>query len=133
MQAVILRAKLKRIEQYNQARRRVAHLYSELMADLPLTPPYEDGLGVHVYHQYTLLSSRRDDIMKALQAKQIACAVYYPVPLHQQNVFKNDCAGVSLPITESVAANCFSLPICPFLTDEQIKEITTEIRNVLSA
>ena len=133
MQAVILRTKLKRIEQYNQARRRVAHLYSELMADLPLTTPHEDGLGVHVYHQYTLLSSRRDDIMKALQAKQIACAVYYPVPLHQQNVFKDDCAGVSLPVTESVAANCFSLPICPFLTDEQIKQITTEIRNVLSA
>ena len=82
MQAVILRAKLKRIDQYNQARRHVAHLYSELMADLPLVTPYEDEVGEHVYHQYTLLSDRRDDILKALQDNQIGCAVYYPVPLH---------------------------------------------------
>ena len=133
MQAVILRAKLKRIDQYNAARRHVAHLYSELMADLPLTTPFEDGLGIHVYHQYTLLSDRRDDIMKALQARQIACAVYYPVPLHQQNVFKEDCAGVSLPVTESVAANCFSLPICSHLSDEQVREIVAVIRGVLVA
>jgi len=133
MQAVILRAKLKRIDQYNQARRRVAHRYSGLMADLPLTTPYEDGVGEHVYHQYTLLSGRRDEIMAALQAKQIGCAVYYPVPLHQQNVFKQECAGVSLPVTEAVAAKCFSLPICPFLSDAEIDEIVSVIRSVLTA
>ena len=129
MQAVILRAKLKRIDQYNQARRRVAHLYSELMADLPLTTPFEDGLGVHVYHQYTVLSDRRDDLLKALQDEQIGCAVYYPVPLHQQNVFKQECAGLSLPVTESVAANCFSLPICPFLSDDDVRAIVAVIRD----
>jgi len=132
MQAVILRAKLKRIDQYNQGRRHVAHLYSKLLADLPITTPFEDGLGVHVYHQYTLMSERRDDIMKALQAQQIGCAVYYPVPLHQQNAFKEECAGQSLPITEAVAANCFSLPICPFLTDAEITQITDVIRGVFN-
>lgn len=131
MQAVILRAKLKRIDQYNQARRRVAHRYSALMADLPLTTPYEDDLGEHVYHQYTLLSERREDILQALQAAQIGCAVYYPVPLHQQNVFKQDCAGIQLPVTESVAATCFSLPICPFLADEDIEKIVGVIRDCL--
>ena len=132
MQAVILRAKLKRIDQYNQARRHVAHLYSELMVDLSLVTPYEDGLGEHVYHQYTLLSDRRDDILKALQDQQIGCAVYYPVPLHQQNVFKEECAGLSLPVTEAVSATCFSLPICPFLDDDTIREIVAIIRGVLT-
>ncbi len=132
IQAVVLRAKLKRIDQYNQARRHAAHLYSELMADLPLTTPYEDGVGEHVYHQYTLLSDRRDEIIQALQNKQIGCAVYYPVPLHQQNVFKKQYAGLSLPVTESVAANCFSLPICPSLSDDTIKEIVAVISDVLS-
>jgi len=132
MQAVVLRAKLKRIDQYNQARRHAAHLYSELMADLPLQTPYEDGLGEHVYHQYTLLCDRRDEVIQALQDKQIGCAVYYPVPLHQQNVFKEECAGLSLPVTESVAANCFSLPICPSLADDTIKEIVAVIRDVLT-
>lgn len=130
MQAVILRAKLKRIDQYNAGRRRVAHLYSQLLEDLPIATPLEDGLGVHVYHQYTLLSERRDEIMQALQAKQIACAVYYPVPLHQQIAFKEECEGLSLPVTESVAANCFSLPICPFLTDAEIQEIVGVIKSV---
>jgi dTDP-4-amino-4,6-dideoxygalactose transaminase len=127
MQAVILRAKLKRIGQYNQGRRRVAHLYSQLMADLPLTTPYEDGIGEHVYHQYTLLCDRRDQVMKALQNNQIACAVYYPVPLHKQNVFKEECKGISLPVTESVGANCFSLPICPYLDENSIRKIAEVI------
>ncbi|TXK98175.1 erythromycin biosynthesis sensory transduction protein eryC1 [Methylococcaceae bacterium HT1] len=132
MQAVVLRAKLKRIDRYNDSRRHAAHLYSELMADLPLETPYEDGVGVHVYHQYTLLSDRRDEILEALQAKQIACSVFYPVPLHQQNVFKEDCAGVSLPVTEDIAARCMSLPICSELSDESVKEIVAVIRSVLA-
>lgn len=133
MQAVILRAKLKRIDQYNKGRRHVGHLYSELMADLPLATPFEDGLGEHVYHQYTLLCDRRDEVMKALQDKQIGCAVYYPVPLHRQNVFKEEYANVSLPVTEFVAANCMSLPICPFLEDDSVREIVAVIRDVLTA
>jgi dTDP-4-amino-4,6-dideoxygalactose transaminase len=133
LQAVVLRAKLKRIDLYNSARRHAAHLYSELMADLPLTTPYEDGIGVHVYHQYTLLSDRRDEAMKALQDQKIGCAVYYPVPLHQQNVFKEECAGISLPVTESVAARCFSLPICSNLSDDTVKQIVGVIRGVFQA
>ncbi|MGZ0078888.1 DegT/DnrJ/EryC1/StrS family aminotransferase [Methylomonas sp. BW4-1] len=133
LQAVVLRAKLKRIDQYNSARRHAAHLYSDLMADLPLTTPYEDGIGVHVYHQYTLLSDRRDEVMKALQEQKIGCAVYYPVPLHQQNVFKEECAGLSLPVTESVAARCFSLPICSNLSDDTVKQIVGVIRGVFQA
>ncbi|WP_428354652.1 DegT/DnrJ/EryC1/StrS family aminotransferase [Methyloprofundus sp.] len=132
MQAVVLRAKLKRIDRYNESRRHAAHLYSELMADLPIETPYEDGIGVHVYHQYTLLSDRRDEILEALQAKQIAGSVFYPVPLHQQNVFKEDCAGVSLPATEAIAARCMSLPICSELSDESVKEIVAVIRSVFA-
>ena len=130
IQAVVLRAKLKRIDDYNQARRNSAHLYSQLMADLPIISPFEDNIGIHVYHQYTLLSDRRDEILKALQAQQIGCAVYYPVPLHQQNVFKAECNDLSLPITESVAANCLSLPICSHINDKTIIKITDVIKSL---
>ncbi len=132
MQAVVLRTKLKRIDQYNQARRHAAHLYSELLADLPLATPYEDNIGEHVYHQYTLLCERRDEVIKALQDKKMACAVYYPVPLHQQDVFKDACKGLSLPNTERVASQCMSLPICSSISDESIKQITEVIGGVLS-
>ncbi len=131
IQAVILRAKLKRIDQYNQRRRKAAYLYSQLMADLPLQTPVEDSFGTHVYHQYTLLCDRRDEVMTALQAKQIACAVYYPVPLHKQKVFADDCRNDSLPVTESVSDRCLSLPICPELSEHNIHEIVSVIKSAL--
>lgn len=130
LQAVVLRTKLKRINQYNNARIRTAHLYSQLLADLPLTVPYEDGVGVHVYHQYTLLSEQRERIMQALQAQDIASAIYYPVPLHKQNVFKEEYADIKLPVTERVAAQCFSLPICSNLLDENVWRICEVIGGV---
>jgi dTDP-4-amino-4,6-dideoxygalactose transaminase len=132
LQAVILRVKLKRIDAFNEGRRRAAHLYSGLMADLPLEIPYEDGIGAHVYHQYTLLSDRRNDIMQALQQEKIGCAVYYPVPLHQQKVFAEDCNGQVLPATEAVAGRCLSLPIYPELEEAQIRRIVGVIGSVLT-
>lgn len=132
LQAVVLRAKLKHIDRYNAARRHAAHLYNELLADLQLVTPREDGVGVHVYHQYTLLSDRRDEVMAALQARQIACAVYYPVPLHKQKVFKDECAGLSLPVTEDVAARCFSLPICSAISDDTVREVAAVIRGAMA-
>lgn len=130
LQAAILRVKLRHIEAFNSARRSVANHYSSLLADLPLQTPYEDGIGNHVYHQYTLLSDRREAIMAALQQAGISSAIYYPVPLHQQNVFASECKGVSLPVSEYVASRCFSLPIYPELEMSNIARIVQVIRTV---
>ena len=133
LQAVILRSKLKRIDEYNNGRRRVAHRYSAALAEMNgITPPHEDGIGRHVYHQYTLLSERRDEIMAALREQQIGCAVYYPIPLHQQQVFASACAGQQLPVTEKVASQCMSLPIYPELADEQVDMILDVIRRAVA-
>ena len=70
--------------------------------------------------------------MAALQKENIACAVYYPVPLHRQNVFKADCADVSLPVTEAVADRCMSLPIYPELEEADIRRIVAVIRAALN-
>lgn len=132
IQAVILRSKLKRIAQYNEGRRRAAHQYSAGLDAIDGTsPPHEDGKGVHVYHQYTLLSERRDEIMKALQAAGIGCAVYYPIPLHQQKAFADSCQGQSLPVTEDIAKHCMSLPIFPELNEEQVEAVLGVIREVM--
>ena len=130
IQAVILRAKLKRIRSYNEGRRRAAHQYSDLLKD-KVTPPHEDGKGEHVYHQYTLLSDRRDAIMQKLQEAQIGCAIYYPIPLHKQKVFAEACAGLSLPVTEDVVNRCLSLPIFPELSEAQVNEIVRVIESAL--
>ncbi len=132
IQAAILRVKLQQIDRFNRERRRVAHRYDELLADTGITTPFEDGIGTHVFHQYTLRSPHRDAIMATLQSREIACAIYYPVPLHRQAVFAGICADVSLPVTEAVAADCFSLPIFPEMTDEQIVTVTDTIREALT-
>ena len=131
IQAVILRAKLKHIDTYNRERRRVAHGYNAGLAGLPLTTPHEDGIGTHVFHQYTLLTDRREAIQQALQAEGIASAIYYPIPLHQQNVFKADYAGQSLPVAEEVATRCLSLPIYPELPEASVEQICDVIRRAL--
>lgn len=132
LQAVVLRAKLPRIDHYNQQRRRVAQRYQAGLAGLPLQTPFEDGIGQHVYHQYTLLCERRDALQQALSAAQIASAIYYPVPLHQQKVFAAEAAGQSFPVTESVARCCLSLPIYPELSDAAIDEVCAVIRQALA-
>jgi len=130
LQAVVLRIKLRHLPDYNAGRRRAAHAYSEQLAGV-VTPPREDGIGTHVYHQYTLLSDRRDAIQQALADKDIASAIYYPIPLHQQKVFADSCQGLSLPVTEDVAKRCLSLPMYPELTDDTIRTITDTIKAAL--
>jgi dTDP-4-amino-4,6-dideoxygalactose transaminase len=131
LQAIILRIKLKHIDSYNQNRRRVAHRYSNALADTPIQTAYEDGTGVHIYHQYTLLHDERDSIMKALQDNNIACAVYYPIPLHRQEVYLEIYRNTQLPVSESVASKCFSLPVYPELEDDKVDTITDIIKGAL--
>jgi dTDP-4-amino-4,6-dideoxygalactose transaminase len=131
LQAIILRIKLKHIDEYNQNRRRVAHRYSNALADTSIQTAYEDGVGMHIYHQYTLLHEDRDTIMRALQDNNIACAVYYPIPLHKQEVYMETYKDTHLPVSESVASKCFSLPVYPELEDEKVDMITDVIKGTL--
>ena len=130
IQAAILRVKLKRIDEFNAGRRRVAHLYSELLKDVA-TVPFEDNKGVHVYHQYTLLTDRRDKVMAKLSEQQIASAVYYPIPLHKQDVFAEAYAGITLPVAEDVASRCMSLPVYPEMPEEAVRTVAKTVIEAL--
>ena len=131
IQAVILRAKLKRLDGFNNRRIAIADSYNRQLAGVVETP-FADGHGRHVYHQYTILSDRRDAIQKALTEAGIACAVYYPVPLHQQEMFAATHGDLKLPVTERTAQRCLSLPISPMLQDAQIERVCEVIRNTLA-
>lgn len=127
IQAAILRVKLKRMKSFNELRNRNAHLYSELFEGSGVVPPYEDGKGMHVYHQYTVKVKDRDRVIEALSKEGIASAIYYPVPLHKQEVYKNDYQGLVLPNTEKVSQEVLSLPIFPELTEEEIKAVVSAV------
>ena len=122
LKAVILRIKLKHIDSYNANRHTVAQTYNQLLADSRFETPALPQDRDHVFHQYTLLCDGRDAVREALLAEQIACAIYYPVPLHQQKAFA-DTEQPELPVTEATALRCLSLPVFPEMTREQIETV----------
>ncbi len=96
-----------------------------------ITTPFQQDSSTHVFHQYTILSPRREAIMTALSAAGIGCAIYYPIPLHRQEVFAAAYRATSMPVAERVANQCLSLPIFPEMTDSQIDSVVSTIRRVL--
>ena len=138
MQAAILRQKLPHIDRFNAERRRVAARYCERMASLPLQlPPLDAPEGQQpvtpVFHQFTLITDKRDAIQQALTDAQIASAIYYPVPLHRQEAIKAHMTGeVNCPIAEDYSERCVSLPIYPELEDSTIDRISDIVASALS-
>lgn len=122
LQAVILRIKLKHIDEYNRKRLQVARAYNERLAGSSFQAPVIPDDRDHVFHQYTLLCDQRDAVREAVLAKGVACAVYYPIPLHRQKAFA-DTEQPRLAITESTAERCLSLPIFPEMTEQQIETV----------
>jgi len=128
MQAVILRIKLKQLNGYNRGRRRVAEIYNRQLADLPVKTPLAGNDCTHVYHQYTVLADDREQIKEVLARREIASAIYYPIPLHRQEVFAEAYKNVSLPVAEDLAQRVLSLPMFPELQNEQAEMICSIIR-----
>jgi dTDP-4-amino-4,6-dideoxygalactose transaminase len=132
MQAAVLRAKLPLLDSYNNARRDAARKYTAAFAGQKnvLTPMVCDSCDCHVFHQYTLVikNADRDALVKHLQANEIPCGVYYPIPLHSQKAYKDDRYNeADFPVTNQLVKECISLPMHTELDDEQIKFITSHI------
>lgn len=118
IQAAILRIKLKHIDEYNQKRRNIARSYTLLLHDT-VQCPVEIQDRTHVYHQYTIRTSKRNEVKKALEDNSISSVVYYPIPLHLQEAFK--FLGHSIgdfPESEAAANEVLSLPIYPEMKPE---------------
>lgn len=131
LQAAILRVKLPLIDEFNEARRANASLYGSALANANLLLPSERPGCRHVYHQFTLRVSNREKIAAALADAEIASAVYYPVPLHLQEVFlKMYGRQERLDVSEACALEVLSLPMFPELTGEEIQRIAEAIRHV---
>ena len=126
LQAVVLRIKLKYIDEYNQKRLAVARSYNQRLANSRFQTPAILDDRDHVFHQYTVLCDDRDAVREHLLSQGVACAVYYPIPLHRQKVFA-DTTTVELPVTESTASRCLSLPIFPEMTEAQIASVCEAI------
>ncbi|MBN2283087.1 MAG: DegT/DnrJ/EryC1/StrS family aminotransferase [Deltaproteobacteria bacterium] len=129
LQAAVLRVKFRHIDEFNAARRKNAALYSAGLTGNSVVPPVELPGCTHVYHQYTIRTGDRDTLMDQLKQAGIASAVYYPLPLHRQEVFLAGDVSVSCPVSDECASKVLSLPMFPELTEEEIGRVCEVINN----
>jgi dTDP-4-amino-4,6-dideoxygalactose transaminase len=144
LQGAILRVKLKYIEGWNQARRKIAKRYHALFhaAELPEAGPYpvhgivlpHEVPGSHrVWHQYVIRTRRRDALREFLAIRGIGSEIYYPVPLHLQEALKTlGYSQGSFPEAERAAREVLALPIFPELREDEQQTVVNSIAEFLS-
>jgi len=137
IQAAILRVKLPRIEKWNQQRRERAAAYARLLdnaglisakEDSPVRPLHTSPHAYHVFHQYVIRASQRDELRQFLSDRRIGTEIYYPVPLHLQPCFAY--LGYSegdLSESERAAREVLALPMFPELTEAEQKWVVESI------
>ncbi|SDR75549.1 DegT/DnrJ/EryC1/StrS family aminotransferase [Christiangramia echinicola] len=136
-QAAVLRAKLKNLDIYNEARKEAALQYSTAFADNEhiVTPVRRGDCDTHVYHQYTLKigNGKRDALAKHLQEKGIPFGVYYPIPLHLQKAYVDERYDEkNFTVTNQLVKEVISLPMHTELEDDQIQHISKTIIDFLN-
>ena len=131
LQAAILDIKLKHLDEYIAARRKVADYYDKAFAGIQkITTPVRATFCNHVFHQYTLLLEGvdRDGLNNYLAQHQIPSMIYYPVPGHRQKMFERfNVASQLMPVTDWLTERVISLPIHTELDEEQLAYITGKV------
>ncbi|MDB5231824.1 MAG: DegT/DnrJ/EryC1/StrS family aminotransferase [Chitinophagaceae bacterium] len=131
IQAAVLNIKLKKLDEYIDARRTAADYYDKAFASCSkLTTPFRAAYTKHVFHQYTLLLEGidREGLQKHLEQKGIPSMLYYPLANHKQKMFESlGLKQFDLPVTESLSPRVLSLPMHTELTGEQLNYITSSV------
>jgi dTDP-4-amino-4,6-dideoxygalactose transaminase len=134
IQAAILLVKLKYLNKWHEQRRAKAKLYdSELKNVKSITLPYREEYNYHIYNQYTIIAEKRDKLRDFLKGKDIGFDIYYPIPLHLQECYKNlGYKKGDLPVAERLADMVISLPAFPELTEDQQAYVIDSIKEFYS-
>ncbi len=125
IQAAVLSVKLRHLDEWNMARKRAARWYDELLASENecVRPASKAGVD-HVYHLYVIQVANRDRIRTALREAGIATGVHYPIPVHEQPVYRHLAPGPdSLPVTHDLCKRILSLPMYPQITRAQVERV----------
>jgi dTDP-4-amino-4,6-dideoxygalactose transaminase len=124
LQAGILRYKLKKLDARNKQRQEIAKFYDNLLAGFDVETPKLVTNTAHVYHQYVITYSRRDQLKKYLNEQNVVATLHYPLAIHQQPAYLEKIRGYdNLHNTEKLYSNILSLPVYPQLTDSQVNYI----------
>ena len=129
IQAAVLRVKLGFLEQWTARRRAVAARYRTGLADLGIALPAERPDSTHVYHQFAIRVPDRDGVQWRMAERGVQTAIYYPLPLHLQPMYRDlGYREGDFPEAERAAREVLCLPMYPELTDAQVDEVIEAVR-----
>jgi len=150
IQAAVLRVKLRHLAEWNRSRQEHAATYDRLFAeaglsslqgatdvtiagDAPIRLPARSREATHIFHQYVIRATRRDQLREFLADRKIGTEVYYPLPLHLQPAFAYlGLKEGDLPVAERAAREVLALPIFPELTEGEIQRVVESIADFYS-
>lgn len=130
LQAAILLAKLPHLGTWNCKRAKHADQYRQELSGvasikLPVHAPGRD----HIYHLFVIECARRDELQKFLGEHGISTGIHYPIPIHQQNAYKElHALKGRLQVSEKAAGNILSLPMFPEMTEEEVRYVCEKIK-----
>lgn len=136
IQAAVLNVKLQHLDEYAQARNKVADFYDEHFSSNQLiTLPKRRPGSSHVFHQYTIqvAGEIRDELKQKLSEQGIPSMIYYPLPLHFQEAYSQSGVGAgSFPVSEALCQKVLSLPIHTEMDEEQMRRVVNSVNQLTS-
>ncbi len=130
LQAAILRAKLPHLDDNNRKRRDIAAQYDAAFANLDIKTPIVAEHNIPNYHCYVIQTPNRDDLVAHLGKHNIGTGIHYKNPVHVQPAVQTIAhRAMPMPVTESVCANCVTLPCYPELTSDQVTHVIDAVRS----
>jgi len=132
IQASFLRVKLKYLEKWNQRRNEISRKYNALLNIEGCKVPTVGKNRKHVYHLYVIQCNNRDKVQEYCKNQNVQTLIHYPVPIHLQPAYSSlGYKKGDFPITENVCKRILSLPIYPELTDSEVNQVTTVLKNAI--
>ena len=133
VQAVVLNAKLKYLDEWNQMRRNVAATYAECLNGVAgVTVPTIAAERTHVFQTYAVRVQDRDRVMEELRKKGVGVLIHYPIPVHLQEAYQDaGCQRGDFPQAEKIANEILSLPMFPHMTREQVQIVCEGLKAAL--
>lgn len=134
LHAAMLRVKLRRLDEWNTRRRRIAQLYSESLCAVKGLTLLQVARNVEpVWHLYPILHAQRDYIKRSLSENGVSTLIHYPIPPHLSGAYRSfNGASGAFPIAEEIANTELSLPIGPHMSPNECQHVIDSIKNAVS-
>jgi len=133
IQAVVLSAKLKFLDEWNMMRNEVANYYNDLLKDVKgvKTPTLLDD-RTHVYQTYAIRVKNRDKVAEKMKEKGISVLIHYPIPLHLQEAYKElKYKKGDFPVAEKISNEILSLPMYPHMRPQQTEYVCEALKSII--